>query len=56
MSLYGPADSRDGVPELVQAMLHGGIVCFAFKNSDKQSVIDFMVSEDNRFDSQWLDE
>ncbi|MTZ83903.1 hypothetical protein [Citrobacter sp. JL978] len=42
------ADSRDGVPELVQAMLHGGIVCFGFKSSDKQSVIDFMVSEDNR--------
>lgn len=42
------ADSRDGVPELVQAMLHGVTVCFAFKSKDKQSVIDFMVSENNR--------
>lgn len=42
------ADSRDGVPELVQAMLRGLAVCFAFKSSDKQSVIDFIVSSDNR--------
>lgn len=42
------ADSRDGVPELVQAMLRGLAVCFAFESSDKQSVIDFMVSRDNQ--------
>lgn len=42
------ANSQDRVPELVQAMLRGVVVCFAFKNTDKQSVIDFMVSEDNR--------
>lgn len=42
------AVSRDLVPELVQEMFRGVTVCFAFKNSDKQTVIDFMVSEDNR--------
>lgn len=42
------ADSRDGVPELVQAMLRGVAVCFAFKSTDKQSVINFMVSRDNQ--------
>lgn len=42
------ADSREGVPWLVQAMLYGGVVCFAFKSTDKQSVIDFMVSTDNQ--------
>lgn len=42
------ADSREGVPELVQSMLRGVAVCFAFKSADKQSVIDFMVAEDNQ--------
>lgn len=42
------ADSRDGVPELVQAMLHGVAVCFAFKSTDKQSVINFIESRDNQ--------
>lgn len=42
------AASRDGVPELVQGMLTGGATRFAFKSVDKQSVIDFMVADDNR--------
>lgn len=42
------AASRDGVPELVQAMLRGVAVCFAFKSMNKKSVIDFMESEDKR--------
>lgn len=42
------ADSREGVPELVQEMLRGVVVCFAFKSDDKQSVIDFMVASDNQ--------
>jgi hypothetical protein len=29
------ADSRDGVPELVQAMLRGIVVCFAFKRGSR---------------------
>lgn len=42
------AASRNGVPELVQDMLTGGATRFAFKGSDKQSVIDFMVADDNQ--------
>lgn len=49
------AGSRDEVPELVYDMLHGGATRFAYKSHDKQSVIDYMVSQDkiHLADSQW---
>jgi hypothetical protein len=53
VAVWGACGSKDEIPDLVQDMLYGGVVCFAFKSEYKQSVIDFMVSEDKPLISKY---
>ncbi|MCF1165490.1 hypothetical protein [Yersinia pseudotuberculosis] len=49
VAAWAACTSKKDVPRLIQEMLFGGVVCFAFKSECKQLVIDFMISEDKRY-------
>lgn len=53
VAVWGASSTKDEVPRLVQQMLYGRAVCFAFKSLDRQSAIDFMVSEDKRLIAEY---
>lgn len=48
VAAWAGGTSKNDIAELVQEMLHRCIVCFAFKNNDKQTVIDLMLEDDRQ--------